>query len=77
MKLCRFKNKENHCHGTRIGLVNEDSTVTDPAAAGIEKLTRLLEAEDPVAIVQQLARLNLPCRPLAEIQLLAPGWHSY
>ena len=77
MKLCRFKNKENHCHGTRIGLVNEDSTVTDLTAAGIEKLTRLLEAEDPVALVGQLAKLNLPRLPLADIQLLAPvGWHE-
>ena len=77
MKLCRFKNKEKHCHGTRIGLVNEDSTVTDLTAAGIDKLTRLLEAEDPVALVGHLAKLSLPCLPLADIQLLAPvGWHE-
>jgi 2-dehydro-3-deoxy-D-arabinonate dehydratase len=77
MKLCRFKNKENHCHGTRIGLVNEDSTVTDLTAAGIDKLTRLLEAEDPVALVGHLAKLSMPCLPLADIQLLAPvGWHE-
>jgi 2-dehydro-3-deoxy-D-arabinonate dehydratase len=77
MKLCRFKNKENHCHGTRIGLVNENSTVTDLTAAGIDKLTRLLEAEDPVALVGHLAKLSLPCLPLADIQLLAPvGWHE-
>lgn len=77
MKLCRFKNKENQPHATRIGLVNEDSTVADLTAAGIEKLTRLLEAEDPVALVGQLAKLNLPRLPLADIQLLAPvGWHE-
>ena len=74
MKICRFKNKD---HVTRIGLVNEDSTVTDLTAAGIQKLTLLLEADDPVAIVQQLVRLNLPRRALAEVQLLAPvGWHE-
>ena len=72
MKLCRFKNKENHCHGTRIGLVNENSTVTDLTAAGIDKLTRLLEAEDPVALVGHLVKLSLPCLPLADIQPLAP-----
>jgi 2-dehydro-3-deoxy-D-arabinonate dehydratase len=74
MKLCRFKTQD---HVSRIGLVNEDSTVTDLTAAGIDKLTRLLEAEDPVALVGQLAKLNLPCLPLADIQLLAPvGWHE-
>ena len=74
MKICRFKTKD---HVTRLGLVNEDSTVTDLTAAGLQKLTLLLEADDPVAIVQQLARLNLPRRPLADIQLLAPvGWHE-
>jgi 2-dehydro-3-deoxy-D-arabinonate dehydratase len=72
MKLCRFKNKENHCHGTRIGLVNEDSTVSDLTAAGIDKLTRLLEAKDPVALVGHLAKLSLPRLPLEAIQLLAP-----
>ena len=77
MKLCRFKNKENQSHGTRIGLVNEYSTVTDLTAGGIEKLTRLLEAEDPLALVGQLAKLDLPRLPLADIQLLAPvGWHE-
>jgi len=77
MKLCRFKNKENHCHGTRVGLVNEDSTVTDLTAGGIEKLTRLLETEDPAALVGQLAKLNLPRLPLADVQLLAPvGWQE-
>lgn len=77
MKLCRFKNKGKKEHATRIGLANEDSTVTDLTAAGIEKLTRLLEAEDPVALVGQLAKLNLPRLPLTEIKLLAPvGWHE-
>ena len=74
MKICRFKSKD---HVTRIGHVNEDATVTDLTAAGLQKLTLLLEADDPVAIVQQLVRLNLPCRPLTEVQLLAPvGWHE-
>src|SRR5471032_1732431 len=77
MKICRFKNKEKQDHAIRIGLVNEDSTVTDLTAAGIEKLTRLLEAEDPVALVGQLAKLKLPCLPLAAVQLLAPvGWQE-
>jgi len=77
MKLCRFKNKDDHHHATRIGLVNGDSTVSDLTAAGIEKLTRLLETEDPVALVGHLAKLSLPRLPLAEIQLLAPvGWHE-
>ncbi len=77
MKLCRFKNKAKQDHAIRIGLVNEDSTVTDLTAAGIDKLTRLLEAEDPVALVGHLAKLQ-PALPAAGgIQLLAPvGWHE-
>jgi len=35
MKLCRFKNKDDHLHATRIGLINGDSTVSDLTAAGI------------------------------------------
>ncbi|HEX5400481.1 MAG TPA: fumarylacetoacetate hydrolase family protein [Verrucomicrobiae bacterium] len=74
MKLCRFKKRE---HAICVGLVNDDSTVTNLAAAGIQKLTPLLEADDPVAIVGQLAKLNLPRLPLAEIQLLSPtGWQE-
>jgi 2-dehydro-3-deoxy-D-arabinonate dehydratase len=76
IKLCRFK-KQKPEHAIRIGLVKDDVTVMDLTAAGIEKLTRLLEAEDPVALASQLATLNLPCLPLSEIQLLAPvGWHE-
>ena len=76
MKICRFKTKDK-CHAIRIGLVNEDSTVTDLAAAGIQRLTPLLEADDPAAVVGHLAKLNLPRLPLAEIDLLAAvGWHE-
>ncbi len=69
MKLCRFKNK---CHAIRIGLATDDSQVIDLSAAGIGYLTPLLEAEDPLAIVRQLASANLPRVALAEVQLLAP-----
>ena len=73
MKLCRFKRKENpKYHAIRIGLATEDAQVIDLSAAGIEHLTPLLEAEDPLAIVRHLASANLPRVALAEVQLLAP-----
>jgi 2-dehydro-3-deoxy-D-arabinonate dehydratase len=69
MKICRFK---NHAQAIRIGVATDDAKVMDLSAAGIENLTLLLEAEDPLAIVRHLAAGNLPRVALAEVQLLAP-----
>ena len=66
MKLCRFKNKKITITRSALAWSTTNSTVTDLTAAGIDKLTRLLEAEDPAALVRHLAKLNLPCLPLAE-----------
>jgi 2-dehydro-3-deoxy-D-arabinonate dehydratase len=69
MKLCRFKDKQGQIC---IGLVADDSTLLDLTPAGITELFPLLESENPVAELNQLAKQNLPRVALAEAKLLAP-----
>jgi 2-dehydro-3-deoxy-D-arabinonate dehydratase len=69
MKICRFKNKTDE---VRIGLVADDSTLLDLTMAGITQLSSLLESENPVAQLNQLAAQNLPRVALAGVKLLAP-----
>src|ERR1035437_7995786 len=69
MKLCRFKDKQDQIC---IGLVADDSTLLDLTPAGITELFPLLESENPVAELNQLAKQNLPRVALAEAKLLAP-----
>jgi 2-dehydro-3-deoxy-D-arabinonate dehydratase len=69
MKICRFKNKTDE---VRIGLVADDSTLLDLTTAGITQLSSLLESENPVAQLNQLAGKNLPRVTLAGVKLLAP-----
>src|SRR5476649_2124579 len=69
MKICRFKNKTDK---VCIGLVADNSTLLDLTTAGITQLSALLESENPVAQLNQLAKQNLPRVALAEVQLLAP-----
>jgi 2-dehydro-3-deoxy-D-arabinonate dehydratase len=69
MKICRFKTRTD---AVRIGLVTDNSTLLDLTPAGITELSPLLDGENPVAQLNQLARQNLPRVALAEVQLLAP-----
>jgi len=69
MKICRFKTKTD---AVRIGLVADDSTLLDLTPAGITQMFPLLEGENPVAQLNQLAQQNLPRIALADVQLLAP-----
>jgi 2-dehydro-3-deoxy-D-arabinonate dehydratase len=69
MKICRFKNKAEEVH---VGLVADNSMLLDLTPAGITELFPLLENENPVAELNQLAKQNLPRVALAEVQLLAP-----
>jgi 2-dehydro-3-deoxy-D-arabinonate dehydratase len=69
MKICRFKNKTDE---VRIGLVADNSTLLDLTPAGITQLSSLLESENPVAQLNQLAAKNLPRVALAGVKLLAP-----
>jgi len=68
MKVCRFKQDGI----VRVGLVIDGSAVLDLSSAGITRLTTLLEDENPVSRLGQLAQENLPRVPLPEVQLLAP-----
>jgi 2-dehydro-3-deoxy-D-arabinonate dehydratase len=69
MKICRFKNKTDE---VRIGLVADNSTLLDLTSAGITQLSSLLESENPVTQLNQLAGKNLPRVALAGVNLLAP-----
>jgi 2-dehydro-3-deoxy-D-arabinonate dehydratase len=69
MKLCRFKNKSDEI---RIGLISSDSTLFDLTSEGIAELFPLLENENSISELNQLAKKNLPRIPLVEIKLLPP-----
>jgi 2-dehydro-3-deoxy-D-arabinonate dehydratase len=70
MKLCRFKNKSDQI---RIGLITADnSTVLDLSSERIKELFPLLENENSISELNQLAKKNLPRIPLVEIKLLPP-----
>jgi 2-dehydro-3-deoxy-D-arabinonate dehydratase len=69
MKICRFKSNTDEVH---VGLVADDSTLLDLAPAGITELFPLLESENPVAQLGQIAKKNLPRVALAGVKLLAP-----
>jgi 2-dehydro-3-deoxy-D-arabinonate dehydratase len=69
MKICRFKNKTDEI---RVGLVADNSTLLDLTPAGITELFPLLENENPVTQLNQLAKKNLTRVRLSEVKLLAP-----
>ncbi|NBR87030.1 MAG: fumarylacetoacetate hydrolase [Proteobacteria bacterium] len=71
MKLCRFKTPTN-CHAVHVGLITDDDTVLDLSAAGVQRLTPLLERDNLVAVLRALVTLPLPRLKLADITLLAP-----
>jgi 2-dehydro-3-deoxy-D-arabinonate dehydratase len=69
MKLCRFQQGPGR---PRIGLVQDDDTILDLSAEGIDRLTSLFEFEGLAAQLGALAGQNLPRLALAEVKLLAP-----
>jgi 2-dehydro-3-deoxy-D-arabinonate dehydratase len=69
MKLCRFKNKTAE---VRVGLMADDATLFDLTAAGIQQLQPLLESNDLLTRLNQLAKEKLPRLPLTEVKLCAP-----
>jgi len=69
MKLCRFKGAPNE---VRIGLVADGSTLLDLTSAGIVQLQPLLESDDVVPQLQQIAAKNLPRVALSGVTLCAP-----
>jgi 2-dehydro-3-deoxy-D-arabinonate dehydratase len=69
MKVCRFSQDAGEI---RIGLVPDDTTLLDLTGAGISRIAPLLEDENPVAVLQALAKQNLPRLPLAGVKLHVP-----
>lgn len=69
MKLCRFQNSKKQ---NRAGLIVDGTNILDLTAAGIERLTSLLENDDLPTQLDRLAGEKLPRHALAEVKLLAP-----
>ena len=69
MKICRFTHGDS---AVRLGLVADETTVVDLTPAGITTLQNVLEAGDPVALLQSAADGPLPRLALADVVLRAP-----
>ncbi len=69
MKLCRFLTSQRE---TRVGLLIAENQVLDLSDAGVNNLTFLLEAEDPLRQLEALSERSLARFSLDQIQLLSP-----
>lgn len=69
MKLCRFLTSQKE---TRAGLLTPEKEVLDLSVAGVNDLTFLLEAEDPLQQLEAFSHRNLPRFPISQIRLLSP-----
>jgi 2-dehydro-3-deoxy-D-arabinonate dehydratase len=69
MKICRFKNESNE---VRIGLIADAATLLDLTSVGITELQPLLESDDPLAQLKQVATRNLSRVALSGLKLCAP-----
>jgi 2-dehydro-3-deoxy-D-arabinonate dehydratase len=68
MKLCRFRINDAE---VRIGLATNDSLL-DLTAAGITTMSSMLENEDAMSKLDELAKQSLPRLALDTVKLLAP-----
>jgi len=68
MKLCRFDTGDKVA---RVGLLHGENVV-DLTPAGVAGISLLLEQDDALGQLQQLAREPLPKIPLSQIRLLPP-----
>ncbi len=68
MKLCRFE-LAGQAH---VGLTLDDQTLLDLTAAGIERLTPLLESDHLPKRLAVLAKSGLPSHKIGDVRLLAP-----
>ena len=69
MKLCRFQKGQSQA---RIGLVLENGAVMDLTAGGVAQMASLLEADDMLPQLTQLANQNLPQFSAADVRPLPP-----
>ena len=70
MKLCRFKAPS--APEIRIGLIAEGDSVHDLTAAGMRRMTPLLERDDLRDELAQLLRTDLPEYPLDQVRFVTP-----
>lgn len=70
MKLCRFKKAADEV--VRIGLVTEDAALLDLTPTGVTQLQPVLESDNPVAKLRQIAMENPPRLALSDVRLCAP-----
>src|SRR5690349_18556624 len=70
MNLCRFKT--DSASDVRVGLVANDQSVIDLAAAGIQRMNQLLDRSDLTGELLRLSRAGLPEHPISNVQLLTP-----
>jgi 2-dehydro-3-deoxy-D-arabinonate dehydratase len=70
MKLCRFK--APRAPGVRIGLIVNRHTVHDLTAAGIRRMSPLLERVYLEDELRRLSEAGLPEHPLDQVRLLTP-----
>jgi 2-dehydro-3-deoxy-D-arabinonate dehydratase len=69
MKLCRFLTSQQETH---VGLLTMENQILDLSDAGVNNLTFLLEAENPLKQLETLSQRNLARFSLNQIQLLSP-----
>jgi 2-dehydro-3-deoxy-D-arabinonate dehydratase len=70
MKLCRFSTGADG--EVRVGLVRNGLSIVDLTAAGVRRLSNLLERADVMDEVARLARPGLPEHPLSQVRLVTP-----
>jgi len=69
MKLCRFLTSQREI---RVGLLTAEKHILDLSDAGVNNLTFLLEAENPLEQLEALSQQSLARFSLNQIQLLSP-----
>jgi 2-dehydro-3-deoxy-D-arabinonate dehydratase len=69
MKLCRFKRGADD---VQVGLVTAEGDVLDLTAAGVTRMDSLLESDDTLTRLAEIARKGLPRIPASEARLCAP-----
>jgi 2-dehydro-3-deoxy-D-arabinonate dehydratase len=70
MRLCRFATDADA--RIRVGLITDDDTLLDLAAAGIDRMHSLLERADLIEELARLTRAGLPQHWRDEVRLMTP-----
>jgi 2-dehydro-3-deoxy-D-arabinonate dehydratase len=70
MRLCRFATDADA--SVRVGLITDDGTLLDLAAAGIDRMQSLLERADLTKELARLTRAGLPQHWPDEVRLMTP-----